>query len=73
MAHHSLTPEGRGFDNGISFFGHGPDYFTSKKGKCDGRMMTDLWHNGAPAELPYEYVEDLFKAEAIRTIPAGMR
>lgn len=31
MAHHSLTPEGRGFDTALSFFTHGPDYFSHKK------------------------------------------
>jgi arylsulfatase A-like enzyme len=31
MAHHSLTPEGRGFDTALSFFTHGPDYYTHLK------------------------------------------
>lgn len=73
MGTKDLTPEGRGCDYGLSYFTHGPDYLTSKKGSCDGQngqkvKMTDLWHNGAPASLDYDYVEDLFKATAISAI-----
>ena len=71
MAHHSLTPEGRGFDTALSFFTHGPDYYTHEKGSCPGYgEMRDLWHNGAPGNITGEYAEDIFKREALRVINA---
>ena len=39
MAHYSLTPEGRGFDTALSFFTHGPDYYTHKKVvECNSKL-----------------------------------
>jgi hypothetical protein len=49
MATHDHTPQGRGYDTGLSYFHHSNDYYTEAGdgSMCHGAI--DIWGTDAPA------------------------
>lgn len=79
MATYNHTPAGRGFEHSFIYFHHCNDYWTSTvSNKTDplcspDSQMVDLWRDDGPAvgeSGTGAYEEELFAADAVRTISA---
>ena len=70
MATPQHTPEGRGFDTSLAFYGHQNDYYTQVDGRCERTDIVDLWSNGKPGHglNGTDYEENLFKERALSII-----
>ena len=73
MATPQHTPEGRGFNTSLAYYGHGNDYYTEIDGRCKRTQIVDLWSNGKPGHGlngtgPDNYEEGLFKERALDII-----
>ena len=80
MATPTHTPQGRGFDSSLGYFGHKNDFWTKGimqslclRAGAKYANLTDLWDTNRPAEITGQYEELTFRQRALSIIYAHKR